>query len=68
MTKYKVISGDLQHSQSSASFHHFESDAVSDFNPGKTVTDLLFSRFLEQTWRCPYNRQLNWQNNLAHLK
>jgi hypothetical protein len=41
MIKYKVISGDLQHSQSSASFHNFESDAVSYFNPEKTVNEFV---------------------------
>jgi hypothetical protein len=35
VTKYEIITGDLSHSQSSASFHNFESDVVSYFNPGK---------------------------------
>jgi hypothetical protein len=39
VTIYKIISGDFSHSQSSASFHNFESDVVSYFNPGKTNTE-----------------------------
>jgi hypothetical protein len=66
VTKYEFISGDLSHSLSLASFYYFESDVVSNFYPGKTNTE-LFSRFREQTWRCPYSRQVNWQNNLAHF-
>jgi hypothetical protein len=39
VTKYEVISSDLSHSQSSVNFHNFESDVVSNFNPGKNITE-----------------------------
>jgi hypothetical protein len=39
VTIYDFISGDISHSQSSASFHNFESDVVSNSNHGKTNTE-----------------------------
>jgi hypothetical protein len=39
VTNNGVISGDFQHSQSSASLHNVESGAVSYFNPGKPKTE-----------------------------
>jgi hypothetical protein len=42
--KYKIISDDISHNQFSASFHDFESDVVSNFNPGKTNTRLSIYR------------------------
>jgi hypothetical protein len=39
LTKYEIISGDFSYSKSSASFHNFESDVVSNFKPGKTNTE-----------------------------